>query len=84
MTGVGMARLKKLAATRQGAQNFELISSGVRSSALVWSYGFRVGAAVGIVFLMTNRPDALVSIAALVGAALSGIIPAARYYAPGK
>lgn len=84
VTGVGMARLKKLVASSQGAQNFEIISSRVQSGALGWSYGFRVGAAVGIVFLMTNHPAVLVSITALAGAALTGVILAARYYTTGK
>lgn len=84
VTGIGMARLKKLADTSQGAQDFQTINAGTHSNALVWSYGFRVGSAVGIIFLMTIHPQLLVSIAALAGAALTGVIVATGYYTPGK
>ena len=84
VTGIRIGRLKKLVAASQHIQAFETISAGVHSKALVWSYGFRAGSAVGIVFLMTIHPHLLVSIAALASAALTGVILATGYYAPGK
>ena len=84
VTGTRMARLKKFVATSRDARDFESASAGALSKVLVWSYGFCVGLTVGIVFLMTVHPHLPLSIAALAGAALTGMIVAARWYGPGK
>ncbi len=46
---------------------------------LVLSYGFRLGLAVGIVFLMTVRPNLVLSVRALASATLVGVILAAGF-----
>lgn len=84
VTGIGMARLKKLVAGFRDSKDFETISDAVHSKALVCSYGFRVGLTVGIVFLMTIHPHLLVSIGALAGAVLAGVVVATGFYQTGK
>lgn len=74
VTGIKMARLKKLLSSTGETVTIEAILASTQDKALVLSYGFRVGLAVGIVFLMTVRPGSLLSVAALAGTALTGVI----------
>ena len=84
VTGMRMARLKKLVAPARDAQDFETTRAGVHSKAFVWSYGFRVELTVGIVFLMTNRPHLAVSISVLAASALTGVMLAVGCFRSGK
>lgn len=77
VTGIKMARLKKLVSTSGEAAAIEAILARTQDRSLVFSYGFRLGLAVGIVFLMTAKPELGLSVAALAGAALAGLILAA-------
>ena len=74
VTGIRMARLKKLLSSTGETVTIGAILSSTQDKALVLSYGLRVGLAVGIVFLMTVRPGLLLSVAALAGTALTGVI----------
>jgi len=77
VTGIKMARLKKLLRSTGEEVPIEAILAQTHDRALVLSYGFRLGLAVGIVFLMTARPGLALSAIALAGAALVGVILAA-------
>lgn len=74
MTGRPMGRLKK-AATDAGVA-FEALSAQAKSRPLAVSYGLRAGLAVGIVFLMTAKPDLWPSIFALVAGCVGGLVVA--------
>ncbi|HET6218549.1 MAG TPA: hypothetical protein VFE27_16115 [Acidobacteriaceae bacterium] len=74
VTGIRMAPLKKLLSTAGEAVAIKAILAKTQDRALVLSYGFRVGLAVGIVFLMTAKPGLRLSVGALAGAALAGVI----------
>jgi hypothetical protein len=79
VTGMKMARLKKLVSTTGKATAVEAILAKTQDKVLILSYGFRVGLAVGIVFLMTAKPGLELSVAALAGAALAGLILAVGF-----
>lgn len=74
VTGIKMARLKKLLSSTGEAPDMETILARTQDKSLVLSYGFRVGLAVGVVFLMTAKPGLGLSAAALTGTALTGVI----------
>ena len=84
VTGIRMARLKTLVSVAGDATAFESITARTHNNALVWSYGSRVGLAVGIVFLMTTRPQLLLSTAALAASALTGLMLAVVCFRSGK
>jgi len=70
--GRQMSRLRK--ALAQSEPSLANLRGAAGSNALVVSYGFRAGLAVGILFLMSTMPSALVpSIAVLAVASILGI-----------
>lgn len=73
-TGIKMARLKKRLSSMGEPVAIEALLPQTQDKALVLSFGFRVGLAVGIVFLMTAKPGLGLSVAVLAGAALTGVI----------
>jgi hypothetical protein len=79
VTGIKMARLKKLLSTIGEAVADEAVLIRTHDETLVLSYGFRLGLAVGIVFLMTVRPNLVLSVIALASATLVGVILAAGF-----
>jgi hypothetical protein len=79
VTGIKMARLKKPLPTKGEAVAIEAILARTQDRALLISYGFRVGLAVGIVFLMTGKPELGMSVIALAGGALGGVFLAAGF-----
>jgi hypothetical protein len=56
--------------------SLELLLQSAKSKALVVSYGFRAGLAVGIVFLMSTTPSLALSLLALGIGSLAGILVA--------
>jgi len=56
------------------AATFESVFAQTTDKTLVLSYGFRMGLAVGIVFLMTTQPELPLSLAALGTASLAGVV----------
>src|SRR6266513_2078585 len=76
VTGRTMSRIRKVLSQETVA--FESASAQAKSKGLVLSYGFRVGLAVGIVFLMSATPGFIPSLTALVVASLMGVLVAIR------
>ncbi len=76
VTGRTMSRIRKVLSQETVA--FESASAQAKSKGLVLSYGFRVGLAVGIVFLMSATPGLVPSITALVLASCIGMLLATR------
>jgi hypothetical protein len=74
ITGRRMARLQRLLASIDDEAPLDAISSQITDTALIVSYGFRLGLAVGIVFLMTTQPEWPLSLAALVTASIAGVV----------
>jgi hypothetical protein len=73
ITGRRMARLQRLLSSIDDAAPLDAVSSQIADTALIWSYGFRLGLAVGIVFLMTTQPEWPLSLAALATASAAGV-----------
>jgi len=71
MTGRPMSRLKK--ATVDAEIAFHSLSTQAKSPQLALSYGLRVGLALGIVFLMTAKPDVWPSTFALIVGCIAGV-----------
>lgn len=71
MTGRPMAKLKKATVNREIA--FDALSTQAKSWQLAFSYGMRAGLALGIVFLMTAKPDVWPSTFALVAGCTAGL-----------
>jgi hypothetical protein len=76
ITGRRMSRLHKMLTA--DTNSFESLLALARSKALVISYGFRAGLAVGIVFLMSTTPSLALSLAALCTGPVGGILVALR------
>jgi hypothetical protein len=74
VTGIRMARLKTRLSSMSEPVAIEAIRPQTQDKALVLSFGFRVGLAVGIVFLMTAKPGLGLTVAALAGATVTGVI----------
>jgi hypothetical protein len=74
ITGRRMARFQRLLSSIDDSAPLDAITSQVTDPALILSYGFRVGLAVGIVFLMTTQPEWPLSLAALVIASTAGVV----------
>ena len=74
ITGRRMARLQRMLASIDDTAPLDAISSQITDTALILSYGFRLGLAVGIVFLMTTQPEWPLSLAALVTASIVGVV----------
>ena len=73
----GILTAGKMSGLRKAAQEnsvFEPLVRIARGNALVVSYGFRAGLAVGIVFLMSTTPTLIHSLLALTIASILGIV----------
>ena len=71
ITGRKMNQLTKKLAKSDG--DFDVLSALTNNRSLVLSYGFRWGLALGIVFLMTAKPDLWLSFFALVVGCFAGL-----------
>ncbi len=74
ITGRKLSALRKMLTTE--TDSLELLLQSVKSKALVVSYGFRAGLAVGIVFLMSTMPSLTLSLLALGIGSVAGILVA--------
>jgi hypothetical protein len=74
ITGRKMSAVRKMLTTE--TDSLELLLQSVKSKALVVSYGFRAGLAVGIVFLMSTMPSLALSLLALGIGSAAGILVA--------
>lgn len=72
VTGRRMSRIRRALAQPEPA--FQALSGIARSNALLFSYGFRAGMLVGIVFLMTAMPALLPSLVALTLTTVAGTL----------
>jgi hypothetical protein len=78
VTGRRIARLKKVLSSTENDVSIERLSATTRDSALLLSYGLRLGLGLGIVFLMTAKPDLLGSLGTLAAGCSVGLFGAAR------
>jgi hypothetical protein len=76
VTGIRVARLKKVLASTENDVSIEALSAMTKDTALLLSYGLRVGLGLGIVFLMTAKPDLLGSLGALAAGCVAGLLGA--------
>ena len=65
VTGRRIARLGKVLSSTEKDVSNEALSAMTKDTALLLSYGLRAGLGLGIVFLMTAKPDLLGSLGAL-------------------
>jgi hypothetical protein len=77
VTGIRIARLRKVLSSDETDVPIEAISAKAKDNALLVSYGLRVGLGLGIVFLMTAKPDLLISLGALAAGCGAGLLGAA-------
>jgi hypothetical protein len=77
VTGIRSARLKKVLLSTENDVSIESLSAMTKDAALLLSYGLRVGLGLGIVFLMTAKPDLLGSLGALAAGCGAGLLGAA-------
>jgi ABC-type thiamin/hydroxymethylpyrimidine transport system permease subunit len=76
VTGIRAARLGKVLSSEQAEKSIAATSANTKDHALLISYGLRVGLAIGIVFLMTAKPELSLSMVALGAGALTGLFVA--------
>ncbi len=77
VTGIRIARLKKVLSSTENDVSIEALSAMTKDTALLLSYGLRVGLGLGIVFLMTAKPDLLGSLGAVAAGCGAGLLGAA-------
>src|SRR5712671_5234034 len=77
VTGIRMARLRKVLSSTENDVSIEALSAMTKDTALLLSYGLRVGLGLGIVFLMTAKPDLPGSLGALAAGCSAGLLGAA-------
>jgi hypothetical protein len=77
VTGVRIARLRKVLSSAENDVSIEALLAMTKDTALLLSYGLRVGLGLGIVFLMTAKPDLLGSLGALAAGCSAGLLGAA-------
>jgi len=77
VTGIRIARLKKVLSSTENDASIDALSAMTRDTALLLSYGLRVGLGLGIVFLMTAKPELLGSLGALAAGCGAGLLGAA-------
>jgi hypothetical protein len=77
VTGIRIARLKKVLSGTENDVPIEALSAMTKDTALLLSYGLRVGLGLGIVFLMTAKPDLPGSLGALAAGCSAGLLGAA-------
>jgi len=78
VTGIRIARLKKVLSGTENDVPIEALSAMTKDTALLLSYGLRAGLGLGIVFLMTAKPDLLGSLGVLAAGCGAGLLGAAR------
>jgi hypothetical protein len=76
VTGIRIARLRKVLSSAENDVSIEALSAMTKDTALLLSYGLRVGLGLGIVFLMTAKPDLLGSLGALAAGCGAGLLGA--------
>jgi hypothetical protein len=77
VTGIRIARLGKMLSSDETDLSIEAISAEAKANTLLISYGLRIGLGLGIVFLMTAKPDLLGSLGALASGCGAGLLGAA-------
>jgi len=77
VTGIRIARLRKVLSSTENDASIEALSALTKDTALLLSYGLRVGLGLGIVFLMTAKPELLGSLSALAAGCGVGLLVAA-------
>jgi hypothetical protein len=77
VTGIRIARLRKVLSRTENDVSIEALSAMTKDTALLISYGLRVGLGLGIVFLMTTKPDLLGALGALAAGCGAGLLGAA-------
>jgi hypothetical protein len=77
VTGMRVARLKKVLSSTENDASIEAIATKTKDNALLISYGLRAGLGLGIVFLMTAKPELLGSLGALAAGCGAGLLGAA-------
>jgi hypothetical protein len=77
VTGRRIAHLKKALASIENDGSIDALSGLAKDNALLLSYGLRMGLGLGIVFLMTAKPDLLGSLCALATGCVVGLLAAA-------
>jgi hypothetical protein len=77
VTGIRMARLRNLLSSEVIDLPIEAIAAKTKENALLISYGLRAGLGLGIVFLMTAKPDLPGSLGALAAGCGAGLLGAA-------
>jgi hypothetical protein len=75
--GMRIARLRDVLSRVEIDLPIKTISAKTNDNALLISYGLRVGLGLGIVFLMTAKPDLLGSLGALAAGCGAGLLGAA-------
>jgi hypothetical protein len=76
VTGRRVTRLEKALSSTENDVSVEALSAIKKDTALLLSYGLRGGLGLGIVFLMTAKPDLLGSLGALVAGCGAGLLGA--------
>jgi hypothetical protein len=76
VTGRRTSRMRKALASDEIDMPVETISAMTKANALLISYGLRTGLAMGIVFLMTAKPELAPSLAALGAGCVLGLLMA--------
>jgi hypothetical protein len=77
VTGIRIARLRKVLSSAENEESIEALSAMTKDAALLLSYGLRVGLGLGIIFLMTAKPDLPGSLGALAAGCIAGLLGAA-------
>jgi hypothetical protein len=77
LTGRRIARLKKVLSSTENDVSIKSLSAMTQDTALLLSYGLRAGLGLGIVFLMTTKPDLLGSLGAVAAGCGVGLLGAA-------
>jgi hypothetical protein len=77
LTGRRITGLKKLLSSTENDVSIEALSAMTKDNALLLSHGLRMGLGLGIVFLMTAKPDLVGSLGGLVTGCAAGFLGAA-------
>jgi hypothetical protein len=77
LTGRRITGLKKLLSSTENDVSIEALSAMTKDNALLLSHGLRMGLGLGIVFLMTAKPDLVGSLGGLATGCAAGFLGAA-------
>ncbi len=77
ITGRRITRLRKVLSSTENDVSIEALLAMTKDTALLLSYGLRAGLGLGIVYLMTAKPDLLGSLGALGAGCGVGLLGAA-------